>query len=211
MRHAPLLALLAALWPAFAPAQDVAGRFDYYLLSLSWQPSWCRGTGDSRGADECRPGTGRDFTVHGLWPQYEDGYPEFCATDERDPSRRETQAMGDLMAPGLALHQWRKHGRCTGLSAAAYFRTLRRAAESVAIPDVFDDLSRDIRLPPAVIEEAFVEANPRLDPDGVTVTCRREALHEVRLCLTRDLRPRDCALDVRRDCDAPRLLIEKVR
>lgn len=205
------LALTLTVWPAAAPAQGAAGDFDYYVLSLSWQPAWCRMTGDLRGAEECDPGSGGDFTVHGLWPQDERGYPEYCDTGERDPSRRETQAMSDLMAPGLALHQWRKHGRCTGLSAADYFAATREAARSVAIPAPFDDLARDITLPPAVVEEAFTEANPDLSPDGVTVTCKADALHEVRICLTRDLTPRDCAPDVRRDCPRPRLLMEKIR
>ena len=38
-----------------------------------------------------------------------------------------------------------------------------------------------------------------------------QALAEVRICLTRDLRLRDCAPDVRQDCPLPRVLMEKVR
>ena len=211
MKPAFLIPLALALWPAPAPAQDVAGDFDYYVLALSWQPGWCRLTGDDRDAPECSRGSGRDFTVHGLWPQYEDGWPDHCDTAERNPSRRELQAMGDMMDPGLALHQWRKHGRCSGLSAGDYYAATRRAAESIAVPAPFDDLPRDITLPPSVVEDAFVEANPGLTPDGVTVTCKAEALAEVRICLTRDLQPRDCAPDARRDCSRARVLMERVR
>ncbi|MDQ1900895.1 ribonuclease T2 [Paracoccus sp. WLY502] len=210
MKAAFLIPLALALWPVPATA-DGAGDFDYYVLALSWQPSWCRDTGDGRDATECGRGSGLDFTVHGLWPQHEQGWPEYCDTPERDPSRREVQAMGDLMAPGLALYQWRKHGRCSGLSAAEYLATLREAAERVEIPRPFDGLPRDITLPPAVVEEAFLEANPRLTPDGVTVTCKAEILAEVRICLTRNLQPRDCAPDVQRDCTRPSVLMEKVR
>ena len=206
-----LIPLVLALWPAAVPAQDAAGDFDYYVLALSWQPAWCRATGDARDAPECSRGGGRDFTVHGLWPQYERGWPERCDTPERDPSRREVQAMGDLMAPGLALYQWRKHGRCSGLPAAGYYATLREAAEAIAIPAPFDDLPRDITLPPAVIEEAFIEANPDLTPDGITVTCKSEALAEVRICLTRNLQPRPCAPDARQDCRRPQVLMERIR
>ena len=208
---AALIPLVLALWPAAAPADGVAGDFDYYVLALSWQPGWCRTTGDGRGADECGRGSGLDFTVHGLWPQYEQGWPDYCDTPERDPSRREAQAMTDLMDPGLALHQWRKHGRCSGLSAGDYYAALRQAAESMTIPAPFDDLPRDITLPPAVVEDAFLEANPGLSPDGITVTCKAEVLAEVRICLTRDLESRDCAPDARRDCSRPRVLMEKVR
>lgn len=208
-----LLTLFAlALIPPFAGAQDRAGDFDYYVLSLSWSPSWCSQTGDDRDAEQCDTGRKIDFMVHGLWPQYERGWPQDCRTDERDPLRRESQAMADIMGSGgLAWYQWQKHGRCTGLSAADYYGTTRAAADRVEIPDVFDDLARDITLPPAVVEDAFIEANPDLGRDGITVTCRGDALQEVRICLTPDLEPRDCAPDVRRDCSRDRVLMEKVR
>jgi len=211
-----LSALLAAmLWASLvvpAAAQDRAGWFDYYVLSLGWSPSWCRATGDSRDAGQCDAGGKTDFIVHGLWPQYERGWPQDCASDDRDPSRRDSQAMADLMGSGgLAWYQWKKHGRCSGLSAAGYFAATREAATRARIPGVFDGLSRDITLPPSVIEDAFIEANPALTRDGITVTCRSEALQEVRICLTRDLQPRDCAPDARRDCSRRSVLMEKVR
>lgn len=33
-------------------AQDLAGRFDYYVLALSWSPSWCAAEGDSSDAEQ---------------------------------------------------------------------------------------------------------------------------------------------------------------
>ena len=210
--RASFLALALLLIPLPLAARDVAGQFDYYVLALSWQPAWCSATGDDRGAAECRDGTATDFTVHGLWPQHERGWPQDCPTAERDPSRRDSAAMADIMgAPGLAAYQWRKHGRCTGLSATAYYTATRAALDGLRIPEVFDDLDRDITLPPAVVEEAFLEANPGSTADGVTVTCRDAALTEVRICLPRDLDPRPCAPDARRDCDRTRVLMEAVR
>ena len=211
MNMTPALALIAALLPPPSLA-DTAGDFDYYVLALSWQPTWCATTGDDRRAPECRDGTGRDFSVHGLWPQYEDGWPEYCSTRERDPSRRESQAMSDVMGSGgLAWYQWQKHGRCTGLSAASYYGATRAAAGAVTIPEVFDDLGRDITLPPAVVEQAFLEANPDMTADGLTVACRDGALTEVKICLTKDLEFRDCAPDTARDCRGSRVLMEAVR
>ena len=202
--------MLAA--PAGAQQASVAGEFDYYVLSLSWSSAWCSDTGDARGADQCDPGRGIDFVVHGLWPQFERGWPQDCATDERDPSRRESQAMEGLMgSAGLAWYQWQKHGRCSGLSAARYYQTIRDAAAVAPVPQVFDDLPRDLRIPPSVIEEAFIEANPALTRDGITITCQGADLQEVRICLTKDLQPRDCAPDVRRDCRRDKILMEKVR
>ena len=205
-------ALAALLIPLPLAARDIAGQFDYYVLALSWQPSWCSSTGDDRDAKECDAGTGRDFSVHGLWPQYERGWPDYCETRERDPSRRESQAMADVMGSGgLAWHQWQKHGRCSGLSATDYFQATRDALDAITIPAVFDDLARDIAVPPLVIEEAFIEVNPDLTRDAITVTCRDDALTEVRICLTRDLQPRDCAPDARRDCSRRSIVMESVR
>lgn len=198
-------AILVVAWCAAAPAkaQDRAGDFDYYLLSLSWTPSWCQAEGEARQDARCTAGADWDFGLHGLWPQHETGWPEYCPTGHRNPTRAETEAMIDVMgSSGLAWHQWNKHGRCTGLSANAYFALSRRALASVRMPEVFDLIDRDLRVPPDVVEEAFREANPTFGPDSVTVTCRDGRIDELRICLTRDgLQPRDCGADVlRRTC-----------
>lgn len=196
-----LAVALAAAAPGRDRAAHVAGDFDYYVLALSWSPSWCRAEGDDRGAEQCDPDADLGFVVHGLWPQYEEGWPEFCRTHARDPSRRETRAMADVTgSAGLAWRQWRKHGRCSGLDPADYFATLRAANAAVARPEALRALDSEVRIAPAVIEAAFLEANPELQPEGVTVTCRDGLLREVRICLTRDLSPRACAADAQIDC-----------
>lgn len=189
-----LLLLLTLAGPLRA---DEPGEFDYYVMSLSWQPSWCAGEG--QGAEACERELG--FVLHGLWPQYEDGWPEWCARTGRDPSRGETGAMADIMGSGgLAWHQWKKHGRCSGLASRDYFALSRLAYDQARRPDVFRRLPRDVDLDASVVEAAFLEADPRLSPDGVTVTCRDGRIQEVRICLTRELEPRACGPDVRRDC-----------
>lgn len=186
-----------------AAAQDRPGDFDYYVLALSWNPTWCATEGADRDAAHCAPGAGRAFTVHGLWPQRERGWPQDCRTDARGPTRRQTAAMADLMGSGgLAWAQWRKHGRCSGLDGSAYLALTRAAAETVRIPPGLSAAGRDARMAPAAVEAAFLRANPGLSADGVTVLCRDGLLREVRVCLTRALAPRDCAPDARRDCRA---------
>ncbi|NNU79696.1 ribonuclease T2 [Halovulum dunhuangense] len=210
--RATFIALALLFGATGTTAQDRAGDFAYYVLALSWSPAWCAAEGDGRDAAQCDPGRGHGFTLHGLWPQHERGWPEFCRSAARNPSRAETGAMADIMGSGgLAWYQWQKHGRCTGLDARAYFDASRTAYEAVALPEVFERLPRRITAPPEVVEEAFLEANPQLSPDGVTVTCRDGLLREVRICLTRDLGPRDCAADVRRDCSAPRVAVPPIR
>lgn len=203
--------VLALSGTAFGGGEP-AGEFDYFVLSLSWNSSWCRIEGDSRGAGQCDPGHGYGFTLHGLWPQYETGWPSYCRTAARDPSRAETAAMADIMgSAGLAWHQWKKHGRCSGLGAQAYFATARRAFDSIGRPQTFRRLSRDTRLPPGLVEAAFIEENPEIPADGLTVTCKSGMLQEVRICLTRDLAPRECGADVLRDCPAHTVVMPPVR
>src|SRR6202000_516739 len=81
------LVLSAAALLASPPAsaqdgrQNTPGQFDYYVLSLSWSPSFCAEAEDrgSRGRSQAAQCGGRPFSfvVHGLWPQYEHGYPEY--------------------------------------------------------------------------------------------------------------------------------------
>lgn len=206
-----ILALLFAAGTAHADGEP-AGEFDYYVMSLSWTPTWCLLEGDERSSPQCDDGQGFGFTLHGLWPQYEEGWPANCPTVMRAPSRGMTGEMADIMGTsGLAWHQWRKHGVCTGLEARDYYALSRLAYESVQRPDILRRLDAEVRVPATVIEEAFLEVNPQLDPDMLTVTCRANRIQEVRVCLTRELEPRVCGADVIRDCRSPDALFSPMR
>lgn len=207
------LALFSGLAAGRADAgADRPGEFDYYVLALSWSPNWCAREGDARDADQCDPRHDHGFTLHGLWPQHEEGWPAFCRTAHRPPRRSETAAMADIMgSAGLAWHQWRKHGSCTGLSPQDYFRLSRLAWERIRRPEILRKVTREMRLSPKVIEQAFLEANPGLTPEGVTVTCRAGRIAEVRICLTRTLEPRACGADVARDCRHESALFAPIR
>ncbi|MBY4893742.1 ribonuclease T2 [Rhodobacteraceae bacterium N5(2021)] len=206
-----LLALICAAGMAQADGEP-AGVFDYYVMALSWTPTWCTLEGDERGSPQCGDGQGFGFTLHGLWPQYESGWPAYCPTVMRAPSRGMTGDMVDIMGTsGLAWHQWRKHGVCSGLEARDYFALSRLAYESVERPDLLRRLTSEVRVAASVIEEAFLEVNPQLEPDMLTVTCRANRIQEVRICLTRELEPRTCGADVIRDCRSPDALFSPIR
>ena len=205
--QAAVLALIAA--PA---AADTAGEFDYYVMALSWSPNWCSLEGDGRGSPQCDAEAGFGWVLHGLWPQYETGWPDYCPTGHRNPSRSDTAVQADLFgSSGSAWHQWNKHGRCSGLSAEQYYLLSREAYGRVVRPEVFRKLQDPVRLPAEVVEEAFLRDNPGLTRDQITVTCRSGMIQEVRLCLTRDLEPRRCGADVIRDCTLEDALFEPLR
>ncbi|MFV0334302.1 MAG: ribonuclease T2 family protein [Tropicimonas sp.] len=212
MRFMVIWAILAGLAGGARADGERAGDFDYYVMALSWSPNFCALEGDAKGAEQCTAGRGAGWVLHGLWPQYERGWPAHCPSAERNPSRRETAAMADIMGSGgLAWYQWKKHGRCAGLPAAQYFALARKTYDSVKRPEVLRKLTRPVAVPAHVIEEAWLEANPALAPDMVTITCRAGRIMEARICLTRALEPRACGEDARRDCTLPDARLDPVR
>jgi ribonuclease T2 len=175
--------------------QNAPGAFDFYVLSLSWSPSFCaeaeeRGNG---GRSQQCGGRPFSFVVHGLWPQYENGYPEYCEQPSPRLARNIMTSMLDLMpAPGLIYNEWDKHGTCAGLPAKAYFETIRKARAAIKIPDEFLQLSEPKTVAPGAVEDAFIKANPGLTNSAIAVTCNRTRLSEVRICLTKELQFRSC-------------------
>ncbi|HBS99989.1 MAG TPA: ribonuclease T [Citreicella sp.] len=208
MRWCLLLLLLTAL-PARAEGER-PGRFDYYVLALSWSPTWCALEGRAEGSPQCDRALG--WVLHGLWPQNRRGWPSYCPSPHPAPDRRQTAAMADIMGTsGLAWHQWRKHGSCTGLPATEYFALSRRAFESLAKPAALDQLAAPVTLPATLVEEAFLQANPGLAPDMLTITCRAGRIQEARLCLSKDLEPVPCGQDVVKDCQLSDALLDPAR
>ena len=210
-------AVLAAAGPA--PAQDsrqnAPGEFDFYVLSLSWSPSFCeeaeeRGN-SGRSQTQCS-GRPYSFVVHGLWPQYERGYPEYCQRPSPRLARNIMTSMLDLMpAPGLIYNEWDKHGTCSGLGERAYFETIRKARAAIKIPDEFLQLSEPKTISPADLEDAFVKVNPGLSTSAISVTCNRTRLSEVRICLSKDLQFRACEEIDRRACKRDEVTMPPVR
>jgi ribonuclease I len=89
------------------------GEFDYYLLSLSWSPAFCL---SSPGAAECDGPRRYGFIVHGLWPQNERGWPQYCNVHVPVPDEV-VQAMAEIMpSRQLVYHEWSAHGTCSGQS-----------------------------------------------------------------------------------------------
>jgi len=218
--YAPALAalLLFAALPQ-APARDARknapGQFDFYVLSLSWSPSFCAAAVErdsSRGPTlQCgaRP---YSFVVHGLWPQYDRGFPEYCQVPAPRLDRSIVSSMLDLMpAPHLVFNEWDKHGTCSGLPARAYFEVVRKARAVVKIPPEYVDLEEPLNVTPVAAEEAFVKANPELSRNGMAIGCDKKRLTEVRICLSKELKFHDCAEIARRSCTRDQLLMPPQR
>jgi len=216
--------VLAASWLLFAAAthafaedarQNEPGQFDFYVLSLSWSPSFCAAAAERdatrTGSLQCgaRPFS---FVVHGLWPQYDRGFPEYCQVPAPRLDRAIVSSMLDLMpAPHLIFNEWDRHGTCSGFSARAYFEVVRKARAVVKIPPQYVDLQEPLNVSPAAVEDAFIKANAGMSESGIAIGCDKKRLTEVRLCLSKDLQFRDCPEIARRSCRRDELIMPPLR
>ncbi|MBX9711091.1 MAG: ribonuclease T2 [Xanthobacteraceae bacterium] len=196
--------------------QNAPGEFDFYVLSLSWSPSYCEAASErgstGRGTQTQCGGRPYSFVVHGLWPQYDRGFPNYCERPAPRLDHRIMKSMLDLMpAPGLIYNEWDKHGTCSGLSARAYFETVRKARAAVKIPPEYLDMTDTKTVTPADVEDAFIKANPGLSNTAVAVTCDSRRLGEVRICMNKDLQFRACEEIDRRACRRNEIVMPPMR
>ncbi len=199
--------------------RNVPGRFDYYALVLSWSPTYCASLRRDSYDPQCHRRDGRRyaFVLHGLWPQHERGWPENCRTRQRPfVPQPLIDSMLDIMPSSrLVIHEYRKHGTCSGLTPEGYYGLSRRLYNSVTIPQRFVMPNNDFTISPDAVVNAFVDANPALKPDMMAVSCSGPGnrLREVRICFSRDGKPTRCGQneDQRRLCRASSMYVPPVR
>ncbi|WP_158284214.1 ribonuclease [Azospirillum sp. TSO22-1] len=138
--------IAAAVWQA-GPA---AAGSNEYVFSLSWQPAFCETRPQKT---ECKSMTpdrydAANVVLHGLWPQGAQfcGVPAYIVALDNDPgrwldmpevamkpeTRQELATYMPGVASGLHLHEWYKHGTCSGLSPDGYFGLSVTLAKSAA-------------------------------------------------------------------------------
>lgn len=204
------LALLLSL--SAARAEGVPGQFDYYVLALSWSPTYCEAKGKNAEPAQCARARPFAFVVHGLWPQYERSWPESCQNPAPFVPEATVRGMLELMpSRRLVIHQWRKHGTCSGLGPDAYFDTVRQARAVVVIPEPFTHIDDYKMVSPGEVEAAFRAANPGLQPDMISVDCDARRLTEVKICLNRQLGFTACTEVDRRACRVQRIVMPPMR
>jgi ribonuclease T2 len=185
------------------------GDFDYYLVSLSWSPSYCvTHPNDKR---QCG-GRGFGFVLHGVWPQKQaGGYPEDCPVTSQPSANAVEKALAFMPSEKLIQHEWTKHGSCSGLSADEYLSLADRAFATLKIPAGFDAPSASRNLSAEQIEAEFLQSNPGLNRESLTVSCKGNELQEVRLCVDKQLKPMSCGKGVRTQCGRETVQIRSVR
>ena len=174
--------------------------FDYWVLSLSWSPQFCATSARDQDGPQCAGPRPYGFVVHGLWPQYERGYPSDCGRAAYLPEDLVRRLLPIMPSKPLILHEWRQHGSCSRLDAADYAARIEQAWNGVHVPPRYESPRRAVSETPAQLEDAFIQSNPGLRGDGIALQCSGRYLAEVRLCLDRELAPRACGRDLRDRC-----------
>ncbi|WP_025128303.1 ribonuclease T2 [Pseudomonas sp. PH1b] len=187
---------------------SVAGSFDYYLLTLSWSPTFCLMHPEN---EQCS-GKGYGFVLHGLWPQYaKGGWPQSCPP--LTPLTQEERAKGLTLFPTAKLmnHEWTKHGTCSGLGGMGYLDAADKALAKVQIPEALQPSTAVRYFPATEIAQQFRQSNPGLADNGIAVICSGPELSEVRVCLTRELAFGACGKGVKNQCRAGDIRIPPIR
>ena len=191
-----------------------SGKFDFYVMSLSWSPGFCATPAGDRDEMQCGPQRHFAFVLHGLWPQYEErGWPQDCSTGQVD--NQIVESMWPIMpSTRLVRHEWAKHGTCSGLSAKEYFEEAAEAFLSVKVPEAYRAPLKQITVNPKDVQRDFAAANPKFAAGSFVVTCTNNGrfLQEVRACLTKDLEGRPCNREVQRSaCRSSEVIMRPVR
>ncbi|HEX8615085.1 MAG TPA: ribonuclease [Telluria sp.] len=214
LRQYALAALMVLAGAAQAKApRAVTGQFDYYAVALSWSPSYCASRSDP---DQCAAGRQLGFVLHGLWPQYETGYPSTC-TKQTLPNDVREKYTPLFPSPKLIGHEWSKHGTCSGLEPAAYFELSAKLKDQLAIPEPYQKPAAPVRVTNEELYSAFKGANPGLAKNGVLPFCASGGrfLREVHACYDKTGGSRSCSPgQVKRSqssCGQASFLIQSVR
>ncbi|XP_009767894.1 ribonuclease 2-like [Nicotiana sylvestris] len=197
-------------------------QFDYFKLSLLWPATACRNTTRCCSSNACcRSSSLSEFTIHGLWADYNDGtWPACCSGPQFDKKEISTllkplrkywpsfsceavsnchHGKGTFWA-----HEWEKHGTCSYPvvhDEYEYFLTTLNVYFKYNVTGV-------------LFEAGYVPSNSEKYPLGGIITAIQNAFHatpelicsgddveELRICFYKDFQPRDCASGsiIRRD------------
>ncbi|KAK3031827.1 hypothetical protein RJ639_035964 [Escallonia herrerae] len=171
-------------------------EFDYFVLALQWPGTFCRRTRQCCSSNACCRGanTPSEFTIHGLWPDYNDGtWPACCTRSSFDVKEIATlrQAL-EKYWPSLSCE---KHGTCSSpvvRDEYSYFLTTLNVYFKYNVTEVLK-------------EAGYVPSNSEKYPLGGIISavqnafhmtplliCSKGAVQELRLCFYKDFKPRDC-------------------
>src|SRR5580704_19274036 len=94
------------------------------------------------------------------------------------------------------------------MAAYVHFENVRKARAVVKVPPQYRDVSSPLAVTPQEVADAFIKTNPGLTAEAISISCASPPrLDEVRICMTRDFRFRDCPETERRSCRRDQLVM----
>ncbi len=186
--------------------------FDFYVLSLSWSPEFC----DSH-PRERQCGRGYGLVLHGVWPQYQSGYPQSCRKT-RMPARLAREFADLYPSEKLVFHEWKKHGTCSELTPRAYLQFSQKLKQGFIEPTALKNLTKPLRTTATQLKQQIVSTNPYLNSEAIAFSCAGSGrfLQEIYVCLDKSgTGPVECSTELqrrsRRSCGQADFLIRNVR
>ncbi|KHF99385.1 Ribonuclease 2 -like protein [Gossypium arboreum] len=198
------LMMAACLMIGINGSIDGAQReFDYFALSLQWPGTICHKTRHCCSSNACCRGSNSptEFTIHGLWPDYNDGtWPSCCYRSQFDV--KEISTLLDALEKhwpslycGKSSTCFKKHGTCSSpviRDEYSYFITTLNVYFKYNVTKILNEAgyvpSNSERYPLGGIVSA-IENSFRATPE---VICSKEAVEEIRICFFKDFKPRNC-------------------
>ncbi|WP_303817984.1 ribonuclease [Actinobacillus minor] len=172
--------------------QNATAPVHYYMLALSWSPSFCETQKQKNGgyvpqrlSYQCAGNQNFGWVIHGLWPQNKNArsvneQPRYCQGDLAPLS---PQLLEKYLpeSPGMTLlqGQWEKHGACAFNNAEEYFAKQKALFQSLTLPNTDmrkNELFRWMR-----------KNNPQLD--RVYLGASKNELY---ICYDKSWQPMDC-------------------
>lgn len=200
----------------FAASRALAGSFDYYALAISWSPTYCNSKAGHNDRKQCGMDRNYTFIVHGLWPEYQDGWPQDCDTHEEwVPDDLIGEMLPIMPSKSLIIYQWKKHGTCSNLNMSDYFALTRQLFEELKIPARYLAPTQTVITSPDEMIDDFISTNKGLERSMLSVLCgpprQRARLAEIRICYSLDGKFRSCGDNERESCEAPTLVLPTLR
>lgn len=213
MKMMTALLIVQVLLSSVVQAKEGAGKFDYYVMALSWSPEHCAIKPADR--EQCSRQLG--FVLHGLWPQFDRGYPSNCTRERLDPEM-ESEFAGLYPSRFLYRHEWQKHGTCSGLSQQAFHQLASDLRQQLKIPAAYQSPQEPLRKSRFQLKADLASANQWLVPDNITVACADGGrfLREIYICVNKEGTDAvTCSAEMqkreRRSCGQPDFLLRSVR